>query len=66
VPEFRVSFTKVTLQYFQVDVYIEGAGEIAAPAYAESKALRLIVSDPSRHVLPREDHSFMCTDVRQI
>ena len=61
--EVRVSITRITLEYFQVDLKHEGRwpSEVVADT-----AKHVVEQTPDRHRLPAQQQTLIVTEVREI
>lgn len=60
----RVSFTKVVLEYYVIEIEWDG-GALREDLIAE-KARRRVAEEPGRHQLGHSDVAFITTEVREI
>lgn len=59
--DFRVSFTRVTLEYFEVDVR-----DVTNPVFAEGIAKKEVIENKLKYQLGSTQHALITTSVREL
>ncbi len=65
---YRVSFTRVTLEYYEVDVTVPEWSDDLKPNedWARLAAQEKFYEEPARYQLASQDHALIVTDTRRL